>query len=131
MAAAQRPWAADLLHFWFFELRPDQWFGRNDSVDAQLRRRFERSLIALGNQPAATFLKDPLTARAAVLLFDQCPRNLFRGQPKAFAYDPLARAICKGAIARGWDKPGRNGGLTRYERQFLYMPLEHSEAKAD
>lgn len=126
MAAAQRAWAADILHFWFFELRPDQWFGRNDSVDAQLRQRFGRLIAGLGNQPAANFLKDPLTARAAVLLFDQCPRNLFRDSPKAFAWDPLARAICKGAIARGWDR-----GLTRHERQFLYMPLEHSEAKAD
>jgi uncharacterized protein (DUF924 family) len=121
-----RPWAADILHFWFFELRPDQWFGRSDSVDAELRRRFGRWLEALGGQPADAFLSDPPTTRAAVLLFDQCPRNLFRDNARAFAYDPLARAICKGAVARGWDR-----GLSVPERQFLYMPLMHSEAKAD
>lgn len=126
MAVAQRPWAADILHFWFFELRPDQWFGRNDSVDAELGKRFGDWLTALAGQPASTFLKDPLTARAAVLLFDQCPRNLFRDSPQTFAYDALARAICKGAIARGW-----NRGLTKAERQFLYMPLQHSEHMAD
>lgn len=126
MSAAQRPWAADILHFWFHDLRPDQWFGRNAVVDARLRRRFGKVLAALGHRPARDFLKDPLTARAAVLLFDQCPRNLFRDDPRAFAYDSLARAICKGAVARGWDK-----GLTRAERQFLYMPMMHSEAIAD
>lgn len=126
MVAAQRAWAADILHFWFHDLRPDQWFGRNDSVDAALRKRFGRRLEALGGQPASAFLTDPLTAQAAVLLFDQCPRNLFRSSPMAFAHDRLARAICKGALARGWDL-----GLSKAERQFLYMPLQHSEAIAD
>lgn len=126
MSAAQRPWAADLLHFWFHDLRPDQWFGRNAVVDERLRRRFGATLEALRGRAALEFLKDPLTARAAVLLFDQCSRNLFRDDPRAFAQDRLARAICKGAIARVWDE-----GLTRTERQFLYMPMMHSEAIAD
>ena len=104
MSAAQRPWAADLLHFWFHDLRPDQWFGRDAVVDERLRRRFGAALEALRGRPALEFLKDPLTACAAVLLFDQCSRNLFRDDPRAFAQDRLARAICKGAIARGWTK---------------------------
>lgn len=126
MAAAQRPWAADLLHTWFHELRPDQWFGRNDAVDAALRRRFARTLEALCHRPARDFLRDPLTARGAVLLFDQVPRNLFRGSARAFACDPLARAIAKGILAKGWDR-----GLSRPARNFVYMPLMHSEDIAD
>ena len=126
MAAAHRPWAADLLHFWFNRLRPEEWFGRSAIVDNELRRRFGRELEALGNRRPDEFLRDPLTARAAILLFDQIPRNLFRHSPKAFAYDPLAVAICKGSIARGWDR-----ALTIPERQFLYMPMMHSEAIAD
>lgn len=126
MAAAHRPWAAELLHHWFDKLRPSEWFGRSADVDGQLRRRFGRELAALGRQPAYEFLTDRSTARAAVLLFDQLPRNLFRDDPRAFAYDPLARAVTRGALARGWDK-----GLGRQECQFLYMPLMHSEAIAD
>jgi uncharacterized protein (DUF924 family) len=126
MTAARLPWAADLLHFWFRELRPAQWFGRSDGVDAALRRRFARALAMLGNQPAQSFLGDPLTARAAVLLFDQVPRNLFRDDPRAFAHDPLARAIARGIMRRRWDR-----GLPRTARQFIYMPLMHSEAIAD
>lgn len=126
MAAAQRAWAADLLHFWFHELQANQWFGRDDDVDGRLGSRFQRWLEALGGRPAREFLTDPLTARSAVLLFDQCPRNLFRGDARSFAFDPLARAIAKGALDRGWDK-----GLSRSERQFLCMPLMHSERIAD
>lgn len=126
MAAAQRSWAADLLHFWFHRLRPAQWFGRSDHVDAALRRRFGRALAMLGGRPAHEFLGDALTARAAVLLFDQCPRNLFRGSARAFATDRLARAIAKGALRKGWHRR-----LTRRQRQFLLLPLMHSEAIAD
>ncbi|MCB2061214.1 MAG: DUF924 family protein [Novosphingobium sp.] len=126
MTAAYRPWAAELLHFWFDKLRPNEWFGRSAVLDGELRKRFGRELQALGQRPANDFLGNLQTARAAVLLFDQLPRNLFRDSPNAFACDPLARAICKESIARGWDST-----LGKHERQFLYMPLMHSEAIAD
>ncbi len=123
---AGRRWAAELLHFWFHRLRPAQRFARDDRVDAALRRRFARDLAALRRRPAREFLGDPLTARAAILLFDQVPRNLFRQDPRAFATDPLARAITHGALRRGWAR-----GLSKAERQFLAMPLMHSEHLAD
>lgn len=123
---ARRRWAAELLHHWFHHLAAPQWFGRSEAVDRDLRRRFAPELRALAGQPPRRFLTDRETARAAILLFDQCPRNLFRDSSRAFAYDRLARAICKGALARGWDK-----GLGRHQRQFLLMPLMHSESRAD
>jgi len=126
LAAAPRRWAAELLHFWFHTLRPADWFRTNAAVDAELRRRFGRDWAMLRGQPASEFLADPLTARAAVLLFDQVPRNIHRQSPMAFASDPLARAIMRGALDRGWDR-----GLTGAERQFLALPLMHSEAIAD
>jgi uncharacterized protein (DUF924 family) len=126
MAAARRHWAADLLHFWFHELRPDQWFGRSSFVDDALRRRFGRWLAVLSGRPASEFLRDPLAARAAVLLFDQVPRNLFRDDARAFAYDTLGCMIAKGIMCRGWDR-----GLPKEARHFIYMPLMHSEAIID
>lgn len=126
MALAPRRWAADLLHVWFHRLRPPQWFMRDDAVDALLRRRFAPLLTGLARRPACEFLCDPLTARAAILLFDQVPRNSFRGSDRAFATDRLAAAIARGALARGWDRR-----LSRAQRQFLLLPLMHSEAIAD
>lgn len=126
MAAARRRWAADLLHFWFHELRPRDWFRSSAAIDDELRRRFGRDWAMLRRRPADEFLADPLTAQAAVLLFDQVPRNIFRGNPRAFASDPLARAIVRGMLRRGWDRR-----LDHAQRQFVAMPLMHSEAIAD
>jgi uncharacterized protein (DUF924 family) len=126
MAAARRRWAAELLHFWFHKLGPRDWFRGGKQVDEALRARFEPDLLALFTQDAGSFLSNPETARAAVLLFDQLPRNLYRGSARAFAFDPLARTICREAILNGWDS-----GLTRPERQFLGLPLMHSEHIAD
>jgi uncharacterized protein (DUF924 family) len=126
MSAAPRRWAAELLHFWFHRLGPKDWFGRSGEVDAELRRRFEPELLSLQTQSPATFLGDALTARAAVLLFDQLPRNLYRGSADAFAFDSLALEICYGALERGYD-----AGLDRSGRQFLGLPLMHSEDMFD
>ena len=126
MTAARSAWAADLLHYWFHELRPQQWFGRNDAVDRVLRCRFVPVLDRFVQRTAAAFLRDALTARAAILLFDQVPRNAFRDSPRAFATDPLARTITKEMIRKGWLRP-----LSRTERQFVLMPLMHSEDIAD
>ncbi|MBU6266047.1 MAG: DUF924 family protein [Sphingomonadales bacterium] len=126
MTLATRPWAAELLHIWFHSLNASQRFARDDAVDAMLARRFGRELRVLAREPARSFLRDRDTARAAVLLFDQVSRNTRRGSPQAFAQDGLARAIAKGALARGWD-----AGLDKAGRQFLLMPLMHSEDRAD
>ena len=126
MTTPGRPWAAELLHVWFHVLRPADWWGGSDAVDAMLRARFGRDLAMLGHRPATEFLTDPLTARAAILLFDQVPRNIHRGTAEAFAFDPLAVALAREAIAQGWDL-----AAPRRERAFAYMPLMHSEAIAD
>lgn len=122
MSAAHRPWAADLLHVWFHKLRPKHWFGRNEAVDALLKRRYAPLIGKLSRRPLHDFLRDPLTARAAILLFDQVPRNSFRDSPRAFATDRLAAALTRRVLAKRWDRR-----LTRTERQFVLLPLMHSE----
>ena len=117
---------AELHHFWFRTLGPSDWYASDSSVDSELRRRFERQWHALRHRPAASFLDSPHGALAAVLLFDQVPRNLFRGSAQSYASDPLARAIATQVLRRGWHR-----SLTRDERQFLYMPFMHSEDIAD
>lgn len=126
MTLAPRRWAADLLHHWFHTLRPADWFGPSCAVDEALRRRYLATWGALRTQPAASFLTDPGTARAAILLFDQVPRNVFRNDARAYASDDLAAKLCREVLSRGWD-----AGLPDSRRQFVVMPLMHSEAIAD
>ncbi len=120
------PWAAELIAFWFDELDTKYWFAQNDGVDAEIGARFGGLWETQRAHPAEDFLSDPATARAAVLLFDQVPRNMFRDDPRAFATDPLARTIATTAIEAEWDE-----GLSLHQRQFLYMPLMHSEDIGD
>ena len=125
MAAPVRAWAADLHHFWFHELKPRDWWRGSAKVDSACRQ-FEPLVMALHTRPPHEFLDDPRTALAGVLLFDQIPRNIWRDSPRAFAFDPLARELVQAATCRGFA-----GALSRSERQFLFMPLMHSEAIAD
>jgi len=125
-AAPPADWAAQLLTFWFDAHGFDDWYGGGADFDAEVRALAEGWHEALRALPAETFLTDPVTALAAAILFDQVPRNLFRGHADAFATDDLARAIARGIVAKGWDQDWSDD-----RRQFAYLPFEHSEDIAD
>jgi uncharacterized protein (DUF924 family) len=114
-------WRADVLKFWF-GLRPEQWWKTDPELDHRIKQNFLKLWFEKRQLPAETFLTDPLTAVAAVILFDQLPRNMFRGDAQTYATDPLALAIAKGAVERKFDDE-----LASEERKFLYMPFQHSE----
>ena len=118
-------WAQQLLHFWFQEHGYDEWFGGGPAFDEKCTR-FADWRNALRSQPANFFLGDADTARAAIVLFDQIPRNLYRHQAEAFATDQLALQIARGAVAKGYDV-----GLNDDARAFIYLPFEHSEDMDD
>jgi uncharacterized protein (DUF924 family) len=126
LAPPPTDWAAQLLTFWFDTHGFDDWYGGGPAFDAEVRDLAEEWHEALRSQPAETFLTDPDTALAATILFDQVPRNLFRGHADAFATDDLARAIARGIVAKGWDQQWPDE-----RRQFAYLPFEHSEDIAD
>ena len=114
-------WRGEVLKFWF-SLDPKQWWKPADALDSDIRERFLELWSDKRRLPAYCFLDDPLTALAGVILFDQLPRNMFRGHADQFSTDPLALAIAKGAVDAGLDDR-----LEPRERGFLYMPFQHSE----
>ena len=119
------PTAADVVAFWR-EAGPDRWFEKDAAFDAEIRRRF----LALHEQAAAGKLsaweQNAEGALALLILLDQFPRNMFRGDKRTFATDPLARAVTAGALVRGFDSQVPAG-----LRGFFYLPFEHSEEMAD
>jgi uncharacterized protein (DUF924 family) len=68
----------------------------------------------------------PESTLALLIVLDQFPRNMFRNDARTFTADPLALAIAKRALAAGHDS-----GMTLTDRQFMYLPFEHSEQLAD
>jgi uncharacterized protein (DUF924 family) len=117
-------WVDRVIRYWFEELTPQDWFTKNDAVDAAIRSRFGALHERLQSVPLQE-LTTPLACLAAVIVLDQFPRNMFRGSPRAYATDALARSIAERAVAAGFDRQ-----LEGKRRLFLYMPFQHSEEKA-
>jgi uncharacterized protein (DUF924 family) len=120
-----KDWRADVLKFWF-GLDPKQWWKADPVLDHRIKERFLKLWFEKRQLPVDSFLIDPLTALAGVILFDQFPRNMLRGHADQFATDTLALAIAKGALDKEFDEQ-----LEPKERGFLYMPFQHSENLAD
>lgn len=119
-------WSAAVLDFWFGELTPEDWFTGKAETDAAIGKRFAPLYERLKDDPPDEALDEPRAALAAVLVFDQFPRNIHRRKAAAFATDELALRYAGNAIDRGFD-----ASMNEAERQFLYMPFMHSEVLAD
>ena len=87
-------------------------------------RGFSRCTTAAGR--LLHWRETPADCLAFIVVLDQFPRNLFRADARAFAADPLALEAARDAVARGIDR-----GLLPVERQFVYLPFEHSESLDD
>jgi uncharacterized protein (DUF924 family) len=116
---------AEILAFWRAAGR-ERWYEPDDTFDAEVRSRF----LELWRKAAAGELSSWETtdegALALVIILDQFPRNMFRGDIRTYSSDALAREVADRAIARGAD--------TRVEPvllEFLYLPFMHSEHLAD
>ena len=118
-------WRRQVLEFWF-GLDPRQWWKADPAFDHRIKEEFLKLWAEKRQLPADAFLTDPLTALAGVILFDQFPRNMFRGQARTYETDAVARAVADRALERGFDRE-----VPQQERQFFYLPLMHSETLAD
>jgi uncharacterized protein (DUF924 family) len=126
------PRASEILRFWFSDAlnsdaaakaRYKVWFRHDPQFDAEIQRRF----ADLPDQAAAgaldTWMLDAHAALAHVLVLDQFPRNLFRNDARAFAYDAVARLASLDAIGHGFDD-----AVHPLQAVFFYLPFEHAEA---
>ncbi len=115
----------DILDFWFSELAPAQWYKADKALDAATKVRFEAVYRELSRAVPPGWRESARGVLAAVIVFDQFPRNMFRGLPQAFATDANALALSQEAIGKNHDRE-----LNAAERQFLYMPFQHAENRA-
>jgi len=123
------PGWAEVLEFWFgapdspeFGRNRRCWFEKSADFDALVRDRFLETYESAAGGKLDPWTERPLAVLALVVTLDQFPRNMFRGTPRAFATDPLALAVTRGMIARGFD-----AALLPVPRAFVYLPFEHAE----
>jgi uncharacterized protein (DUF924 family) len=122
-----------LIDFWFGpagdperENHRQIWFKSTPEYDATLRELFLADYERAASGALEAWEAAPESALALVLLLDQVPRNIFRGDPRTYASDPLARVVADRALSRGFDQR-----FPPVWRKFFYMPFHHSEDLAD
>lgn len=116
----------DILHFWFVESTPAQWFQKNPSFDDLIRNRFAGDFDLASAGIFDGWMDGAEGCLALCILLDQFSRNMHRDSPLAFAADPKALLVAKHAVEKRFDliiQPTR--------RRFLYLPFEHSEDLAE
>ena len=123
------PAPAAILSFWFGPpTDPDYghyrkaWFTKSADFDKQIRQQFLGDYEKAAAGEYASWQAEPLSAVALLLLLDQFPRNLFRGEPRSFATDAQALGVAQQLVNTGIDKT-----LMPAHRFFVYVPFEHSE----
>lgn len=115
-----------VLDFWLGEVGQEGWYAAGDDLDATIRDRFADLWQAAMEGGLDHWGEGTVGSLAFLILTDQFPRNMFRGDAKAFASDPLARAVARRATEARWDLEAPEP-----ERQFFYLPFEHSEDPED
>ena len=131
--------ARKVREFWFGKLpmgpddldrRMQLWFSTGISEDEQrdwddsIREQFEPLVRQAVLGELAAWADGPRRRMSLILLLDQFPRNLYRGQARQFAGDEQALGLALSGMNSGAD-----AALDVVERMFFYMPLQHCEVR--
>lgn len=116
----------EVLDFWLETVGPARWYAADDALDAEIAARFTDAALAARGGGLEKWILSPRTSLALIVLLDQFPRNIWRGEAGAFASDTRGLRVAKRAMALGHDLK-----VEEPARQFFYLPLMHSETQAD
>jgi len=103
----------NILEFWLHDVGPKGWYAVDQDVDAEIAARYAGEWEAARRGERDVWCNGPRGTLAYLILTDQFPRNMFRGDPRAFATDDRARHAAGIAIEKGWDLK-----IAEPERQF-------------
>lgn len=118
--------AQDVLDFWFSPDMEPHWFAKSEEIDARIRDEFAATYEAAHRRELDDWAATPDGALALAIVLDQFPRNIFRGNGRAFESNDLALEHARAAVDAGFDQ-----GFDTKQRVFLYLPFEHSEDLPD
>jgi|TARA_R110002072_G_scaffold517_12_gene3192 uncharacterized protein (DUF924 family) len=115
-----------VLEFWFAAETRKKWWVKEPQFDQQVAETLGDLHRQASDWSLDAWRDDAEGCLALVLLLDQVPRNIYRQDPRSFAFDAAALDVTRHALEVGFDTL-----LTKQQRLFLYLPLEHSEALED
>jgi uncharacterized protein (DUF924 family) len=113
-----------VLHFWFEEIEPLQWWKKDENFDAEIKDRFSQLHCAAIANELDSWRESSEGRLAEIIVIDQFSRNVFRDTPESFAFDGQALSLAQEAVRLKVPE-----SLQDIQRQFLLMPYMHSESK--
>lgn len=121
MSGVEDSRALEFLDFWL-SAGPSKWFSGGEKFDRACER-FEPLWDEGARGTLDGWMSTAAGTLALLILLDQIPRNIFRGQAKQFSTDAKSLDVADRALDAGYDKtqlmPTRN---------FFYLPYMHSES---
>jgi uncharacterized protein (DUF924 family) len=115
----------EVVEFWR-RIGAKGWFEVNAEVDEEIRTRFMGHWGEAWEGGLREWQVIPEGMLAYLIVTDQFPRNMFRGDARSFATDDRARAAARRAVLSGLDMQ-----IAEAERSFVYLPFEHAESMGD
>jgi uncharacterized protein (DUF924 family) len=121
-----------VLKFWFPDdrdpsrLQRELWFAGSVRVDAEVRERFLAEVEQAERGELDHWQATPAACLALIILLDQFPLMIFRGDARGYQDGDLALPVARNLVERGFDTH-----YTPTQRLFAYLPFEHSEDIAD
>jgi uncharacterized protein (DUF924 family) len=114
----------DIIDFWFDEIDEKFWWKKDERFDHLITDRFLNVHKAATKCKLYRWRENPLGRLAEIIVLDQFSRNIYRDNPLAYAYDPIALTLAQESISEE-----ANRSLNPEQKAFLYMPFMHCESQ--
>jgi uncharacterized protein (DUF924 family) len=115
-----------VLDYWYTDESKAHWFASTPQIDAQIKQKFETTWQAASRHELDSWCDTADGCLALVIVLDQFPLNMYRGQEISFSTESQARNVARIAIQKGFDKQ-----IAKDKLPFLFLPFMHSESLAD
>lgn len=116
----------DIIRYWYSETMRKQWFASTPELDNEIKELYEPLWQQAAKGELDQWTDSAEGCLALVIMLDQFPLNMFRGEVKSFQTESKSIEVTKIAIEKGFDLE-----LSQDKLSFLIMPLMHSEKLED
>lgn len=117
---------AGIIEFWFSSRLRPLWFASTPALDEEIRARFEVVWQRAGGGAYEAWRETSTGCLALILVFDQFPLNMYRGDARSFSTESQALKTARHGLNHRFHR-----ALTEDQQVFFYMPFMHSEDMAD
>jgi len=111
-----------IIEFWYSDRIKSQWFASTPKLDREILDKYENIWNKAARGELDDWLDEATGCLALIIILDQFPLNMFRGQAKSFATESKAIEVTLHAIDNSFEQQIEPDQLS-----FLFMPLMHSE----